>query len=137
MKSIIYTYQKSKETEELDFEVYDYLKLNDDDLEDLGHEIRMVPEDERYSSAGESNPIEIERLISQLKTFKKKGSTHVEMIHHGDHHSYIFNPVNIRLATDKEIKDAADTRRSIDIERKSNKIDQLKKELDKLEKELT
>jgi hypothetical protein len=53
---------------------------------------------------GENYPMKIDEVTKILDKLKKSGCNYVEMMHHSDHGSYIFNGVLIRESTPEEIE---------------------------------
>jgi len=47
-----------------------------------------------------------------LNELKEIGSTHVEIVHHGDHIGYVLNGLQISLATKNELKDLKDAEKA-------------------------
>ena len=75
----------------------------------------------------DTTPLKLSDLDKIVKKLKKKGATHVQMIHHGDHHGYEFSGFKIGLADDELIA-------KYDAE--SLKRDKLYKEYNKLKNQM-
>jgi hypothetical protein len=94
---ILIKYLKEIETE-------DGAYYNDlDEIAESDNPYSIVKEKRGSSWSGSSTPIRLEKLESIIKELKKLGATHVEIMYHEDHCSYVFNGVNIRKPTEEEI----------------------------------
>ncbi len=121
-KRLKMTYKKEIETQELDFVVYDEVfgkKWDDSDREQ-----DIISGKQNKNWAGESNPISIKMVRDFLDKLEKAGSTYVEIMHHSDHHSYVFNGLTIVEATQKECQQEKE---------KEEKINEIRKEINQLE----
>lgn len=80
-----------EELDSIDFDLRDELNIGDDD-----DEIGRISNYNKMCWAGESHPINIDRMITLLKKFK---TTHkcryVEIMYHEDHIGYCVNGLNI------------------------------------------
>lgn len=132
MKYIKKSYLKEIEVSELDLENVDnILGVNED-----GHNYNYITNIDynKHYWAGETQEIEIDKLIETVTKLKKSGANYVEILHHGDHHGYVFYGIEMRNATKEEVaKHLDDDKKSILIA-KENKIKELEKELEKLKK---
>jgi hypothetical protein len=80
-------YLKEIETEELDFVLYD--EIFGKDWEDRERDI--VEKKKGMSWGGDAIPISLHMLKNHIEQIEKTGATHVEIMYHQDHHSYVFN----------------------------------------------
>ena len=76
--------------------------------------------------------IKIDNVIKILQKLKKGGSNYVEILHHCDHRSYIFNGIEVRESTQKEIDDYNSNQ--LKIKEKQKRIEELKKEIQRVSK---
>ena len=131
-KNILFKYLPGIEIESLDFQVGVDIGLSDNDWDTRGKDITIENSSKAFGYSGETEKIEIDRLIKILNDFKSKGATHTEIMSHCDHRGFVFNPLEIRIAKEKEIKDFKEemAKKEKDI-RKYLKKDLLKK-LEKL-----
>jgi hypothetical protein len=110
---------------ELDFVLYDEFGFSYNDISDRFVEIEKVK-----GYYANSTPIKIDDMISILQSLKQKGSTHVQIEDHCDHHGYDISGFEIRLSTNEEIEDYESKRK---IEREKNeKIKLLQEEINKI-----
>ncbi len=100
---IEYQYIKEIEIDEIDFILDDELKIDSnmesDEIDNIntGNEIP--------SWAGESHPINIDRVIKILKKLKQKNKCkYVEIAYHTDHIGYIFSGLNIIKHSESDLK---------------------------------
>lgn len=100
---IKYHYLKEVEIDELYYQTYLDLGLSDSDIDHIDHnDIFIKNPDSSYQFC--TNKISIDSVIKTLSEFKKDGATHVEIMNHEDHRSFIFNSLKISLATASEIE---------------------------------
>jgi hypothetical protein len=86
----------NEELSELDFAIRDEFGFDWENGE--YHEIdRIVGKGLRVWYA-DTTPIKIDDLENLITKFKKKGATHMQMAHHGDHHGYLFSGFKVELA---------------------------------------
>lgn len=52
----------------------------------------------------DTNPLKVSDLEKMIVKLKKKGATHVQIDHHGDHHGYDYSGFKIELADDSLVK---------------------------------
>lgn len=129
---ILVKYFPYVETEEQDLELYNQF-FTDEEMEN-NHPDFIYENERSYWSDGD--PIKIEDLQKYLEELKNSGASHVEIMHHTDHHSYILSPSFIRKATKEEIKAEKDR---INEELKRKKLQNIKamqEEIQRLEKDL-
>jgi len=87
----------NEELSELDFDIRDEHDFDWDKGE--YHEItRILDKKLRSDWYVDTTPIKIDKLEALVKKFKKKGATHMQMSHHGDHHGYGFSGFKVELA---------------------------------------
>jgi len=103
--------------------------------EDLGLDYDVHIQDENlgedcYSDAGFVN---IDILIEKLKYFKESGANYVACDWHCDHQELELYGVNLRLASEDEIRDHLITIAQAAVDKKNDKIKQLEGELKKLQ----
>lgn len=92
------TLKVNESLDELDFVLYDEFGFKyDDDSQFMEIEMGKEP----YTSA---TPVKIDSLIKKLQSLKKKGATHIEIEHNGDHHGYDISAFEIRESTEVEIE---------------------------------
>lgn len=129
---ILQEYFDSVETEEQDLELYNQF-FTDEEMEYDYPSFIYVNDHNPWS---EGDPILIEDLQKHLDDAKKLGATHVELMHHTDHHSYVITPCLIRKATKEEIE--AETKRNEESikEKKREHIKNLQREIERLENEI-
>lgn len=125
-------YLKNLETEEQDLELCNQFFTE----EELENDYPAFIYDDGSIDYSEGDPMKIDELIEILQGLKKQDATHVEILHHQDHHSYILNSCNIRKATPDEIEKQKEAVRQKDIEFKRAKIKVMETEIKKLENEV-
>ena len=131
--TIFKSYLGEIETEEQDLVLYNDI-FTDEELEE-NHPDTIETEDFGTWS-GESTPIKIDEVIETLKSFKSDGANYVEIYHHGDHYTYIFNALSIRKATPEEIeKNEEDQKKAREFHIKE-KIRKYEAEINKLSNEI-
>lgn len=127
---ILFNYLGEVEESELDFVLMEQdLKMSEREIEKRGRDI--IKNNNGYYG-GEANPINIQKAIDLLESFKKIGATHVEIIDHCDHIGYVFNPLEVKIATDKEIAEAEGIEIIEDELAKEKARERLRNELEKL-----
>ena len=95
----------NKELSELDLELKDEFKFDWDNDEDW-IEIDVIKNKKlRTGHYADTTEISVNKLEKLIANFKKKGATHIQMFHHGDHHGYQFSGFKITLANDRLIED--------------------------------
>lgn len=133
MKHLFKDYLGEIEISELDL-------VNEDNIFGInpeGHdcfEITRAPESRSYYY-NEAQEIEIDLLIRTLHEFKQKGANYVEMLHHPDHHGYVFNFLIMREATQEEIDAHNQKIKNQMAASKQKAIDELERKLAELKKE--
>jgi len=125
-KRIIFRYLGEKEIDDLDFKVSEDLGLSEDEYFDRGKDITIPEEGNIYSCAGQTESIKIEDFISLLEEFKKMGATHTEIMHHVDHRGFVFNPLEIKVATKKELKEIEKVEKETEKKRLLKELDEIK-----------
>lgn len=131
MKYIKQTYLKEIEESELDFINQDAILGHNED----GHDFEWIittKEDAYWYN--ESQEIEIDLVIETLKELKKDGANYVEIIHHGDHHGYIFNGLHMGIPTKEEIGAYKKAKKMANKKVIEEKISKLEGEISKLKK---
>ncbi len=118
------SYLKEIETEELDMVIYDEILGERWEDDNRKSDIIIGQKDKSWTKEGE--PISIKMIRDILDDIEKAGATYVEIMHHSDHHSYVFNGVKIEQASEDECKDA---------NIKENEIKKIKIQMEKLEAE--
>lgn len=121
-------YLKEIETGELDFILYDMIFGKE--WENMKRERNIVVGRDKYNSTwgGESIPIPISMVRKILDQLEKKGSDFVEIMHHTDHISYVFNGMKITKATEKECqKENEKEKKKKEIELEVNKLEAAKR----------
>ena len=118
----------NEELSELDLELYDSFNFDYDHQEFIEIEKRKT-NDWWYIN---NSSLDIEKLSKLIKKFKKKGVTHIQMEHHGDHHGYIFTGVKIELSTESEILEY--NLKLLKYKNKESEIKKLYQEIEKIKK---
>lgn len=132
-KYILTHYKKEIEHSELDFTVRERF-LGNQENEDWWDYISITKSENNFWS-GESTEMDIDLAISTLQELKGAGCNFVEIMHHGDHHGYVFVGADIRLATDKEIADFEKKVEDHGKKQKDEEIKNLEKKLKELKDE--
>lgn len=83
--------------------------------------------------SGSSNPINLDKAESIIKELKKLGASHVEIMYHEDHDSYVFNGVEIRKPTEEEIDSYEKKKNKEMAQSLTIQIDHMKRQLNTLE----
>lgn len=126
------------ELSEMDFELYDEFNYDYENQEI--HVIQSIKNKalrNRTKYFVDNTPINIGKLEKLLNGLKKKGATHIAMLHHPDHHGYEFSGFNIELADDELInkyKSEISLKEKLDKEYKEvlNKLNNIKNKLNNL-----
>lgn len=85
------------------------------------------------SWAGDVDHIKIDNVIKILEKLKKSGCNYVEIMHHCDHNSYVFNGIHIQKSTPEEIDEH---NRTLDKRKdKQKRIEELEKQINQITKE--
>jgi len=117
----------NEELSGLDFSIRDDYGFDWDEGE--YHEIdRIIDKDMKNAWYVDTTPIKIDDLEKLITKFKKKGATHMQISHHGDHHGYEFSGFKVELAPQELID-----RYLAELEKKK----ELSKELNNLSKQMT
>lgn len=83
---------------------YEFYKLFGEDA--LENEACYINKNDKPSNWGGINStISIENVQNYLSKLTKKGATHVEIMFHSDHDSYIFNGVELKKSTEDDINE--------------------------------
>ena len=90
---------KQIELDELDFEVEK--ELLDVNPNDHNYVIQFFY-DHNTAFWYEGEHLSIDQLIQTAKNLKEKGSTHIQIYPHTDHHGYIFTGVKLNLIPEEE-----------------------------------
>lgn len=120
------SYLKEIETQELDFVVCDEVlgKGWEDKDENRKRDIIIGLKGKNWAREGE--PISIKMVRDILNKLEKAGATYVEIMHHSDHHSYVFNGLKIEQASEDECNQA---------NKKEDEIKKIEIQINKLEAE--
>lgn len=132
MEYIKKIYVKEIEISDLDLENVDnILGLNEE-----GHDYNYLTNIDynQHYWAGETQEIEIDKLIETVTRLKKSGANYVEILHHGDHHGYVFYGIEMRKATKEEIAVNKEKEKQSILKAKENKIKELEEQIEKLKK---
>ena len=121
------------ELSELDFTLHDEFKFDYEDLNANFIEIDVMGKKQERDFYANTTPLNISDLEKLITKFKKKGATHIQMFHHGDHHGYEFSGVKIEKASQKYIDLYKDEHKKKD--KINKKYVLLKGEMAKLETE--
>jgi hypothetical protein len=133
-QNVIYIkYLREVETEELDLELYNPF-FTDEEMEN--DYPSFIYENHDVGGWSEEDPIKIEDLQNLLEEIKNSGASHVEIMHHTDHHSYVLTPSIIRKATEEEIKENEERKKGGIKKRKMEHIENMKNEIKRLEEEV-
>lgn len=129
---ILIKYLPDVETEEQDLVLYNQFFTE----EEMDNDWPSFIYENDGSRWGEGDPIKIEDLQNHLEEIKNSGASHVEIMHHEDHHCYIFTPSFIRKATEEEIKAEEDRVKEGLKMKRLERIKNMKEEIQRMEKEL-
>ena len=133
MKYILQHYKKEIALCELDFTVREKFLGQEENDDWWDHEkIRKFNGDFWW---GEATEIDVDLAINTLQELKKEGCNFVEIMHHGDHHGYIFVGKEVRLATDTEIMEHELKNKEISDGQRQKKIAELEAKLKELKSE--
>jgi len=102
---------------------------------DEDRDIETIRVEDQGNWEGESAPMEIEEMENILHDFKRLGATHIEVMYHEDHGSYIFNAVKMRKATKQEIGEYLGKEEAQEKLEKEQEIAKLEEKLRKLKEE--
>lgn len=123
-------YIKEVDITEIDIVNQDQILGPDPECE-RDHERITIP-NKKASWAGEAEPVEIGKMIDTLTRLRDLGSTHVEIMHHEDHHGYYVNGLEMRKSTPEELADLRD--KTAKQEEKHREIAELEKKIEKIKK---
>jgi hypothetical protein len=131
------TYLKEIEVSELDLENAEEIFGKDIFDDDNSYEYIYKKLNKDYGWQGESQEIKIETLEKVIAKLKQKGANYLEIVPHGDHHSYILYGIEIRESTKEEIEDHESKRKQRtelkkEYERLMKQVDEVKRKYDKL-----
>jgi hypothetical protein len=111
---------------ELDFELYEEIfgKIDYDEF---------WPEsiDKEYHSVN-GYPIQIDKLINLLTSFKENGANYVALHHHRDHIGYDLEAYDIHKSSEEEINSFLMDKKEKELKKKQKEIDLLQKKLNSL-----
>lgn len=114
---------------ELDFELQNEFGFDYDN----GGEFNVTQKDNSDNASEDATPIKVDDLINVLQNLKKKGATHVQLEHHGDHIGYDISGWKIRKASDKDVE--VEKKKSLKEKVKQEKISKLRKQIEEIENE--
>ncbi len=136
-KIIVLNYLAEKNHSEIDIELLEdqFPGYSDDDSED-SYPLLFRKNDKKMSYSGEQDPIKISHVEDIIKTFKAKGCTHIEIMHHGDHNGYYFYGIDIHNASKKETTEINKTISNSEIVYLGQRKEQLEKEIKLIDKRL-
>ena len=80
-------------------------------------------------------PIDIDKVLNLLNSFKEKGATHVEMDYHCDHVGYLFSAYTLSLMSNEELKEINKIKNKKQEEEKQRQIILLQEEINRLKNE--
>ncbi len=129
---IIKSYLRKIETEEQDLVLWNDF-FTEEEMEHDYPEIFVLDDTSYYLDR--SYPIKIDDLIETLQSMKSDHASHVEIIYHQDHYSYIINAVKIWKATEEELKEREARKGREKLLERQQRIGELQKELKELEEE--
>lgn len=121
-KYLIKRYLTELSVSEIDFDLYDFFKLKEND------ELEMLTSPNKEAMwAGESYPINIDTMLAMLNNLKEEAKCNfVEVMFHGDHVGYVVNGLIIEKPDANEVKNHKD---------KATKQKAIEAEMRKLEKQ--
>jgi hypothetical protein len=125
----------NEELSELDFAIRDEFGFDWENGE--YHEIDRIVGKGLRAWYADTTPIKIDDLENLITKFKKKGATHMQMAHHGDHHGYLFSGFKVELAPQELIdRYLAENVKRKELEREyylqNRKLEGIKKRIGKL-----
>lgn len=109
--NILKTYVFEEETDELDFVLDSDLGVDEDEE----WKISDAPIPKGIHWNGSADPIKIERIRGLLDMAERDGATHVEIMHHEDHHSYVVTGLKFKRLNPKEVGKIEDALRQEEI----------------------
>ena len=122
-----------EELSELDFTLMKEFNYNFDGEDDFREIDVMTNKKLRINTYADTTPVSVKDLEKLIAKFKKKGATHIQMLHHPDHIGYEFSGFKITLADDELVdRYKAEHKKKAELNKKYNK---LKKEMDAIERE--
>jgi hypothetical protein len=83
--------------------------------------------------AGNVDHIKIDNVIEILEKLKKSGCNYVEIMHHCDHNSYVFNGLEVKESTPEDIEN--ELLKEKKRKEKLRRIEELEKEIKKISQE--
>jgi hypothetical protein len=112
---------------ELDFELYEEIfgEINFDKHWPFSIDVK------KYHSV-DGHPIQIDRLIDLLTSFKERGANYVALHHHSDHIGYDLEAYDIHKSSEEEINSFLKNEKEEEVKKKQKEIDLLQKKLDSL-----
>lgn len=114
---------------ELDFELQSEFGFDYDN----GGEFNVTQKDNAENASEDATPIKVDDLLEALQKLKKKGATHVQLEHHGDHIGYDISGWKIKKASDKDV--ANEKKKVLKQQVKQEKIQKLRKQIEEIENE--
>lgn len=108
------TYLKEIELSEIDFELNEDIHRDWYDIGKINNRVNIT-KNNKGSWEGDTIPIKIDDVIKTLQQLKKSGANYAEIMYHSDHNGYVFNGLEIRKSTEKEIKEHSDKNKEKEI----------------------
>ena len=124
-----------EELSELDLTLKDEFKFDWDSNKQF-YEIDEIKDNKLRKNIytyADTTPLNIKDLEKLITKFKKKGVTHIQMLHHGDHQGYEFSGFKIGLASEELIERFTEERTKKKILMKE--YNELKKKMNKIQTE--
>lgn len=127
-KYITKQYVVEDSVNEIDFDLYEYFKLKENDTLEI-----ITKPNKKANWSGESYPINVDTLLSMLNNMKEKGCNFVEVMYHTDHIGYVVNGLNIQPSANEEL--AAHKVKTDQIKRITAEMRELEKQFEAKQKE--
>lgn len=114
-KYLIKRYLTELSVSEIDFDLYDFFKLKENDTLEI-----LTSPNKEAMWAGESYPVNIDTMINMLTTLRDEYKCNfAEVMFHGDHCGYVVNGLIIEKPDANEVKnhkDKAARQKAIEVE---------------------
>lgn len=140
MKKITLKYQKSINTEDIRYVLYNNLDIDEEEAADYLIDYENVG-NHPYATA--SNPVPIKTIQNILIQMQQEGLEYVEIMYHQDHAEYKLTGLNVLLETDEEQQERIRRNKKAQLnmlkilqKTEQEKIDNRISEIERLEKEL-
>lgn len=128
-------YLKSIETDDLKYELYDWLGIDIDNDEPIP-DFTIIYANGKGYTLNEGYPINIHELKKMVNELIELGCTHIEISNHIDHRTYLIDGINFYDADNDDYKQALETKKQVLIEKKRKIEETLKANIGVIEKEI-